>query len=273
VSVIARSYLYVPGDRPDRFPKALESGADAVVFDLEDAVPLATKDEARSLVAEALSTERGSGAEAWVRINTGSRGLDDLKVIASICALTGVFVPKATSASLGEALSAVGGARVCALVESALGALQMAAMTGLDGVSQLALGEVDLVADLAMSPSPDGRELWPIRLDAVVASAAHGCSPPVGPVWVDIRDLEGLASSTEALRRAGFGARQAIHPTQVSIINKAMSPTPEDLERAAHLLELAEQAGGGACVDDDGRMIDEAVLRSARRLLATVRPR
>jgi citrate lyase subunit beta/citryl-CoA lyase len=268
VSVLARSYLYVPGDRPDRFTKAFDSGADAVVFDLEDAVPLAAKDEARSLVAEALSTERGSGVEAWVRINTGSRGLDDLKVITAVSALTGVFVPKATPASLGEILSAVGGARVCALVESALGVLQIAAMTSLDGVSQLALGEVDLAADLAMSPSPDARELWPIRLDAVVASAAHGCAPPIGPVWIDIRDLESLASSTEALRRAGFGARQAIHPTQVSIINHAMSPTPEELEKAAHLLELAEQAGGGACIDADGRMIDEAVLRSARRLLA-----
>jgi citrate lyase subunit beta/citryl-CoA lyase len=88
-----------------------------------------------------------------------------------------------------------------------------------------------------------------------------------GPVWVDIRDSEGLASSTRLLRRSGFGARQAIHPSQVPIINDAMSPTSEELERAAYVLELAAKAGGGACVDDDGRMIDEAVLRSARRLL------
>jgi citrate lyase subunit beta/citryl-CoA lyase len=265
--VLARSYLYVPGDRPDRFPKALDSGADAVIFDLEDAVAVSLKDDARSLVADALSTAGSAGTEAWVRINAGTRGLDDLKVIATIGDLTGVFVPKATPVSLGEVLSAVGGAQVCALVESALGVLHMSEITGIDDVSQLALGEVDLAADLGMSPSPDGRELWPIRLHAVVASAASGCSPPIGPVWIDIPDLDGLASSTQSLRRAGFGARQAIHPSQVAIINDVMSPTPEDLERAARLLELAAQAGGGACVDDDGRMIDEAVLRSARRML------
>jgi len=145
----------------------------------------------------------------------------------------------------------------------------MSAIAGIDGVERLALGEVDLVADLAMSPSPDGRELEPVRLDLVVASAAHGCLPPIGPVWVDIRDLEGLARSTEALRRTGFGARQAIHPTQVEIINHAMSPTSRERAHAARVLALAEAAGGGACIDDDGRMIDEAVLRSARRLLGS----
>jgi citrate lyase subunit beta/citryl-CoA lyase len=231
-------------------------------------VPVAAKDLARSQVAEALRAERASGVEAWVRINSGSRGVDDAHVVVSTEGSTGILAPKATPATAAEVLSAVGeSVRVCALVESAMGVLHMAAIASIQGVGQLALGEVDLAADLGMSPSPDGRELEPIRLDLVVASAAHGCLPPIGPVWVDIRDLEGLASSTRLLRRSGFGARQAIHPAQVPVINDAMSPTSEELERAAYVLELAAKAGGGACVDDDGRMIDEAVLRSARRLL------
>jgi citrate lyase subunit beta / citryl-CoA lyase len=153
------------------------------------------------------------------------------------------------------------------LVESAGAVQSMTALASLDSVDRLALGEIDLAADLGMSPSPDGRELWPIRLDAVVASAARGIEAPVGPVWIDVADLEGLQVSTRDLCAAGFGARQAIHPRQVSIINEAFTPTSSERARAAHLVELADRAGGGACVDDDGRMVDEAVLRTARRIL------
>jgi citrate lyase subunit beta/citryl-CoA lyase len=265
--VVTRSYLYVPGNRPERFTKALDTGTDAVVFDLEDAVPMAAKDEARLAVADVLDSTIGSEPQQWVRINTGKRGLNDLEAIAALPGLTGVLVPKSTPDTLSEVLAAAGSVRVAALVESAVGVLHLTEIAGLAGVSQLALGEVDLAADLGMSPSPDGRELESIRISAVVASAAFGCLPPIGPVWIDIPDLEGLATSTRWLRRLGFGARQAIHPRQVETINTAMSPSAEELERAAHLLELAARADGGACVDDDGRMIDEAVLRSARRLL------
>jgi len=265
--VIARSYLYVPGDRPERFTKALSSGSDAVIFDLEDAVPVAAKVDARLSVADALGSSNDSRTEAWVRTNSGHLGLDDVKAIVALPGLTGIVVPKATPDALGEILDMACGVQVCALVESAVGVLSMAAIAGLPGVSRLALGEVDLVADLAMTPSSDGRELWPIRLSAVVASVAYGRLAPVGPVWIDVRDLDGLKASTEALRRAGFGARQAIHPSQVEIINDALLPTAEELERAAHVLDLAAQAGGGACVDENGRMIDEAVLRSARRII------
>jgi citrate lyase subunit beta / citryl-CoA lyase len=265
--VIARSYLYVPGNRPERFTKALDSGADAVIFDLEDAVPLAAKDEARLAVAEALPSTSDSDPQRWVRINAGKRGLNDLEAIAALPGLTGVLVPKSTPDALREVLAVSGSVRVGALVESAVGVLHLTEIAGLAGVGQLVLGEVDLAADLGMSPSPDGRELESIRLSVIVASAAFGCLPPIGPVWIDIPDLEGLAASTRSLRQLGFGARQAIHPRQVETINAAMSPSDEELERAAHLLELAARADGGACIDDDGRMIDEAVLRSARRLL------
>jgi citrate lyase subunit beta/citryl-CoA lyase len=181
--------------------------------------------------------------------------------------LSGVFVPKATPTTVRDARNKAGEqVRICALVESAAGMLEVATIASL-AIDRLAIGEVDLAADLGMSPSPDGRELDPLRLDVVVASAARGGPPPIGPVWVDLKDLEGLESSTVALRRSGFGARQAIHPNQVQVINNAMSPTSQELEHAASVIERAAQADGGACTDENGRMIDEAVLRSARRLL------
>jgi citrate lyase subunit beta/citryl-CoA lyase len=265
--VIARSYLYVPGNRPERFQKALTSGSEAVIFDLEDAVPLAAKDDALRSVVETLQSANPLGVERWVRINIGIRGLDELNSIADLSGLTGVLVPKAVPESLVEIAATAGDLRIAALVESAVGVLRIAEIAGLDGVDQLLLGEVDLVADLGMSPSPGGHELEPVRLAAVVTSVAFGCRPPVGPVWTDIRDTAGLRASTHSLRTLGFGGRQAIHPSQVEIINRAFTPTAEEQEWAARIMELARLAGGGVCVDEDGRMIDEAVLRTARRLL------
>ena len=271
--MIVRSYLYVPADRPERFSKALASGSDAVVLDLEDAVALAAKEEALIAVSELLSHEQNSDSEIWVRINVGERGLSDLNNIAGSNGLSGVIVPKATLESLGLVLDAAEGTRVIALIESAQGLLQLSDLANLAGVAQFAFGEIDLAADLAMTPSPEGREMESLRVNLVVTSAAFGLLPPIGPVWIDISDHDGLAVSTEHLRRLGFGSRQAIHPNQIDAINAAMSPTAKEVEHATHLLELARRANGAVCVDEKGRMIDEAVLRSARRLTDSQRSR
>lgn len=259
------SYLYVPGDRPERFSKALASEADAVVFDLEDAVAVPAKADARDAVVAHLRQPAGS-VEQWVRINTGQRGLGDLDAIADLPGLTGIFVPKATRAILDELLTIADVAR-CALIETAAALLELPAMAATENIVALAMGEVDLAADLGVDPSPNEHELWPLRMDVVVASAAAGRQGPIGPVSTDIKDLYGLGHSTEALRRAGFGARQAIHPSQVPVINLAFTPTSKEVDRAEALLARA-QSDEGVWVDESGRMVDEAVLRSARRILA-----
>ena len=105
----------------------------------------------------------------------------------------------------------------------------------------------------------------------VVASAAAGIDPPTGPVNTDFSDLDALREDTEALRRAGFGARSAIHPAQVPVINDVFTPTEDEVAEAApawsSCFEASVARGDGACVDDRGRMVDEAVVRSARRVL------
>jgi citrate lyase subunit beta/citryl-CoA lyase len=259
------SYLYVPGDRPERFPKALASGADAVIFDLEDAVAVPAKPDARDAVVAHLQRPAGN-VEQWVRINTGERGLADLDAIADLPGLTGVFVPKATRASLDE-LATIADVARCALIETAAALLELPAIAAADNLVALAMGEVDLTADLGVDPSPNEHELWPLRMQVVVASAAAERPAPIGPVSTDIKDLYGLGHSTEALRRAGFGSRQAVHPAQVSVINLAFTPTSKDVDRAEALLARA-QSDDGVWVDESGRMVDEAVLRSARRILA-----
>ncbi len=270
-----RTYLYVPGDRPERFPKAVASGADAVILDLEDAVAVRHKDAARGHVEEALAALDPGPVQIWVRINTGPRGAEDLQALAAGAALTGVVVPKATPDALDRLAPLLDDLPVVGLVESATAVLGLPTIAGHPRITRLAMGEVDLAADLGVRPTVDGRLFEPIRLAAVVASAAHQLESPVGPVYVDVGDLDGLRHSTETLRDLGFWARQAVHPAQVAVINEVLTPTAEEIDAAETLLgqaQRAEAAGDGVYVDERGRMVDEAVVRSARRLLDRVHP-
>jgi citrate lyase subunit beta/citryl-CoA lyase len=274
----ARSYLYVPGDRPDRFGKAAEAGADAIILDLEDAVGPAAKDAARQTVSVWMRDHApGVGPEVWVRVNADDRlELDVASVVSP--GLLGVVLPKATPAlleRLHDALAAVEGTSPVAIVpvvETADGVLRARAIASASHVVHLALGEADLCAELGIEPSSDARELWSVRMQIVLASAAAGVEPPVGPVSPDFTDLEALRTSTEALRRMGFEGRSAIHPSQIGVINDVFTPSPDAVERARRVIERFDAAGGGACVDDNGRMIDVAVVRASRRVLARAQP-
>ena len=263
-----RSYLYVPGHRPDRFAKAWASGTDAVIFDLEDAVPLAAKAEALEHVVEHLSADAVSGS-AWVRINAGDAGLDEAARLVELKTLTGMVVPKATPDIVARLRNRVGEVPVIFLVESAQGITHCTEIAASPGVVTLAIGEVDLAADLGLLPGAPDAVWWALRTSVVVAASAAGLPGPLGPVGVDFHDLDAYERSTRELRAAGFGARQAIHPAQVSVINAVFTPTADDLAQARRLLDLAQAAEGGVCVDDAGRMVDEAVLRSARRILGS----
>ena len=297
-----RSFLYVPGDRPDRIAKALATEADAVIADLEDAVAHANKAAARATVAEAVTRaatrpDGDGGPELLVRVNNDDALADDLAaVVAAGC--RAIYLPKADldsltmltvllaalpdeaalpdqAALLDQAASPAGGSfQVVALIETARGLLDVEPVAAHPLVRNLAIGEADLVAELAMDPSPDRRELTALRTSLVVASAAAGIDSPTGPVNTDFRDLDALRSDTEALARMGFGARSAIHPAQVPVINEVFTPSPEEVAEARELVEQHDAhlaSGTGAFVDGAGRMVDEAVVRSARRVLARVR--
>ncbi len=262
-----RSYLYVPGHRPDRFDKALTSGADAVIFDLEDAVPLKAKDAARDDVRALLARLAPGTVEAWVRINDGDRGLADLAALSDVAALAGVVVPKALPTTLASLHHHAAHVPLLALVESAVAVTQVSAIASADGVRTLAMGEVDLAADLGFGDSAPDAAWWALRMQVVVACVAQAKAGPLGPVVRDIDDLERFEALVRQLRQAGFGAVQAIHPKQIPIVNAVFTPSAEELARMERILQQAEEASGGVFVDDEGRMIDEAVLRSARRLL------
>jgi citrate lyase subunit beta/citryl-CoA lyase len=184
--------------------------------------------------------------------------------------------------SLGEMVVAAeqaaglaeGSIRVVPLLESAAGILSARAIAQERRVLQLGLGELDLCAEVGIEPSVDERELLPVRIQVVLASAAAGLASPIGPVSTDFRDLTALRRSTDALRRVGFGSRWAIHPAQVPVINQMFTPSPVEVEAARRLVERYDGAldhGVGVCVDEDGHMVDEAVVRAARRTLARAR--
>jgi citrate lyase subunit beta / citryl-CoA lyase len=286
-TVSARSYLFVPGDQAGKLQHAVASGADAIIADLEDAVAPSAKADARRTVADWLATQlNGDQPELWVRVNASVRLLaDDVHAVVGP-AVMGICLPKSNTPeqvrSLGELLGtaereaslAEGSIRVLPLLESAAGILSARTIAEQPRVWQLGLGELDLCAEVGIEPSADERELLPIRVQVVLASAAAGLAPPIGPLSTDFRDLDALQSSTAALRRLGFGSRWAIHPAQVPVINQAFLPTPEQLEAARRLVERYDGAldqGVGVCVDEDGQMVDEAVVRAARRLLARAR--
>lgn len=287
-----RCHLYVPGDRPERFANATRSGADAVIFDLEDSVSPDHKTEARESIGRWLESADGqSGAvgvvspAVWVRVNSpsGSSGAtveDDLR-LAGYHSVRGVCIPKCEHVDelhhVDDLLSTIegqvgkpkGSVVVAALVESALGFVGLTSIAQSPRVVRLQLGEADLIADLGLDPGPGREELTLYRAAIVAASAAFGLLRPVGPVATNYRDLDALRSSTQVLRRMGFAGRAAIHPAQVLTINQVFGRAGEDLAAARAILAAYDAAGAnGAVADGDGQMIDAAVVRGARSTIA-----
>lgn len=266
-----RSYLYVPGDRRDRFAKATVSGAHAVILDLEDGVAPARKDEARANVRAHLMS-RMARPPTFVRIDPANLD-DDVGAVADL-GIAGLYLPKATAGSLDTLDELLGEwpTPVVALVESAQGLEDLPTLARHPRVRNLAIGEADLCAELGVNAEVVPEIIWAIRTQVVVASAAAGIEPPTGPVSTLVDDPEDLAHSTRRLAAAGFGARAAIHPAQVPVINKVFAPTAEEVAAAERLVAIFDEAvsrGEGVIVDDEGRMVDEAVVRWARRLLET----
>ena len=285
----ARSYLYVPGDRADVLAKAASRGADSLIVDLEDAVAPAAKDAARAIVREYLAglPVAGSGAtEIWIRVNGDGVAAADIAAVASP-AVSGFCLAKTETPS-----DVVDAAVACTAAEAALGLepgtfslapLLESAAAVLDAraiasasprVIRLQVGEADLRAEIGVTLGQDEHELLHVRSSVVLASAAAGVEPPVGPVSTNFRDLDALRTSTEALARLGYRGRACIHPAQAAVVNDVFTPDPEALAAARDLVarfDAADAAGAGVFVGPDGRMVDLAVVRQARRLLTFAR--
>ena len=270
----ARTFLFAPANRPDRYGKALDSGADAVVFDLEDAVPPAEKHTARATLASAWPRLRAAGIPILVRINppglpAGAADLDWLSDLDGPPA--GLMIPKTEShADLAAVRAARSDTILLPLIESAAGYDALAEIAGAPGVGRLALGHIDFMADTGIQCSEDEDELAPLRFALTIASRRHHLAPAVDGVTVALRDDDRLRRDTLRSLRFGFGAKLCVHPRQVSVIHQAMHPGPDEVAWARRVLD-ADAGSGGQAVQLDGRMVDRPVVLHAQRLLARVR--
>lgn len=257
-----RSYLFVPGDRPERFAKAAASGAHAVIVDLEDAVAPERKAQAREALAAWLHPDH----PVVVRINAA-----DTEWFAADCALAGrpgvaaIMLPKAEKPEELAALRAAGAPALLPLVETAAGYDNARALAAAAGVQRLVFGSIDFQLDLGITGEEE--ELLAFRSGLVLASRLAGVAAPVDGVSTAIDDAGQLAADTARSRRLGFGGKLCIHPKQVAVVNAAFRPSEADVRWATRVLEAAGQANGAA-VAVDGKMVDRPVLLRAQAILA-----
>lgn len=258
----ARSFLFVPGNRPDRFAKADGSGADVVVLDLEDAVPPADKEASRRAVVDWATTHDRS----LVRVNgVGTHWMaDELRELRG--SGVPVMLPKAESVDdLRRAQDLVDGAPIVALVETPLGVVSALALAASEAVTRLALGNMDLAAALGVDPASHAA-LAHARGSIVLASAVACLAAPVDGVSTRLDDDAVLAEEVAHGREMGFGGKLCIHPRQVATVNAAMCPSPEEVEWAQRILSHAQEGVGVV----DGAMVDAPVVSRARQILARI---
>jgi citrate lyase subunit beta/citryl-CoA lyase len=257
----ARTLLFVPGNRPDRFGKAAASGADAVVLDLEDAVAPDRKDMARGHVLAWLE----AGHDAVVRINgVGTRWhADDVEALHGHA--RAVMLPKGEEPGqvTGVLDSLPAGSLVIPLIETAAGVLNARAICEAHGVIRPAFGHIDFAAQLGISP--DRRSaLVTARSTLVLAAAAADCAPPLDGVTTTIGDQDRLIADIRHAVELGFTGKLCIHPSQVAVVHAALLPTAEELAWARDVLAVS---GDGSAVAHNGQMVDRPVLLRARRLV------
>lgn len=264
----AATWLFVPGDRPERFDKAAAAGADVVVLDLEDAVAPADKAIAREAVVAWLDGVPGMGVTSCVvRINAAPERAGDLAALTRLRGGRPVTVMVAKAEAPEELVELLGrfppGSTAVALLETARGILAAPAIATVPGVVRLAIGTFDLAAELGVDPDED-EALAPARGALVLASAAAGLAGPVDGVTGAVDDADRITADTTRSRRRGFAGKLCIHPRQVPVVRAALAPGAEEVRWA----ERVVAAGEGAVALVDGRMVDKPVVDRARRILA-----
>ncbi|MGI9357721.1 MAG: HpcH/HpaI aldolase/citrate lyase family protein [Rhizobiaceae bacterium] len=269
--MLIRSVLFSPATRLDRLPRALTSGADLVVVDLEDGVGEGDKDAARMAVSKLAGNDfDGNAGRIGLRINTigGAQGIRDMAALLDCAHWPGVLVvPKVNAAAeVTQIASLVAGrdTRLLITLESAIGLSSATAI--LSAAPQNALvgyGSADHMAETGGTIGPESLA-WP-RGQIVNAAAATGLSVLDG-VWLDYKDAAGLEDEARLVKSMGFSGKIAIHPDQIPVINRVFSPTDEELAVARAMIEASQAAGGGA-FSFNGKMVDAPVLARAQRLM------
>jgi citrate lyase subunit beta/citryl-CoA lyase len=281
-STAPRSLLFVPATSPHKAEKAFASVADGVIVDLEDAVALAEKPQARLIAADLLKTRRPTLVFLRVNAITSPHCFDDLQVAAS-AELDGIVLPKAESAAElamvdwvlaqfeAKAGKPTGSIEIMPIVETARGLAAASEIAGASKrVRRLAFGAVDLALDMDIDITGDSGPMANARFALALASRQAGLQGPMDTVFVDIRDLDGLRASAGHARAMGYSGKTCIHPAQLETVNAVFTPSDAELGRARAIVAAFEQAeaAGAAAVSVGGVMVDYPVVEKARRVLA-----
>ena len=266
--VAYRCVLFVPGDRPDRFEKAMNSGADAICIDLEDAVAPSRKDEARSALAEFMGQDRGAGPDIIVRLNDpdSEQWRPDVNAVAGNRP-DAVIIPKVKNEDSIKWIADVFGdsARLLPLIETAQGLDNVTWIAAAHAsVVGLVFGGFDLALELGAEPGWDS--LLYARSRVVHAAALNRITALDMPSR-DIENLEALRKEAEWARRMGFGGKTAIHPDQVPVIRDVFTPSEKEVEWARRVVEATKSSEEGA-VMVDGKMVDKPIAEAAKRILS-----
>lgn len=259
-----RSYLFVPGDRPDRFEKARAAGADAVIFDLEDAVSMGQKLMARESVRAHLDASR----PAWLRINAFETPwfAGDVATLASHPGTAGIVLPKCEGPEQIAAVLEHAHPQlvILPLVETARGVANLDVLCNAPRVQRIVFGTLDFQIDLGIDC--DGEALNIFRSRIVLASRLAGIGAPVDGVTTALDDIAAIEAHARRGRNFGFGGKLCIHPKQLDAIHRAYAWSDAERAWADRVLLAAERSGGGA-VAVDGRMVDMPVIQKAQRII------
>jgi citrate lyase subunit beta/citryl-CoA lyase len=267
-----RTVLFSPGDRPDMCRKAPETGADTVVFDLEDAVAPARTAEARAAVADLLADIDPDGVEVAVRVGAPEA---DLEAVADADGLDAVMVPKADAdrvARVADLLDARGrSVPLLALIETATGVLDAREVATTTTVDACCFGAEDLAADLGAIRTDEGTEVLYAREHVVLAARAAGVDA-VDTVYTDLDDAEGLRTEMRFAATLGYDGKMVVHPDQVPVVHGALAPDDEEVAWARRVLDARDAADrdGRGVFEVDGEMIDAPLIARAERILERV---
>ena len=264
------NFLFVPGTRPERFIKALDSGAAGVIIDLEDAVPEEDKKSARDAIRTAWPTFNAEQKKRLV-IRTNAPGTPfyaaDL-ILAQELDVGCLLIPKSESQDqINGAALILPNTAIIPMIETAIGLDRLREIANANQVIRLALGNLDLQADLGMVCDLQETQLHTARYQIVLASRVAQIAPPIDGVTPSTDDAQRISDDAERAKRLGFGGKLCIHPKQVLIVQNAFMPTEEEVAWAQRVIE-ADQASKGAAIKLDGRMIDRPVVLLAQRTIA-----
>jgi len=281
--LLLRTMLFVPGNNMRMLHKAGALDADAIIIDLEDAVPMEDKETARVFVREGIETVGKEESMVFVRVNGLATGLASQDLEESVCeGLDGIVLPKTESdrdildaEAILEKIEKQKGLRVGSIIivpilETAKGVLKAAEVAfASKRVVGLSFGAVDFTRDLGVSLSKEGVELSYPRAYVALAARAAGI-PAIDTVFIDIMDREGLIRDSKAAKQLGFRGKLLIHPNQIQPVNEVFSPTQQEVEYCKKVVAAFKeaQARGAGAISLDGKMIDYANYRQAEDVLA-----